>query len=354
MKKEAEAVKLILPEYITKEMYGEFLTAWNGERIIPGACDPRGNCFENWLRGVIRMRTVVPPHLVPSTLLFLVNDAETKIYGAVDIRHDLNEHLLNFGGHIGYGIVPGERRKGYAKEQLRLALPIARALGITKVLICCDDENIASARTIESAGGVLEDKRESGGTLTRRYWVKTGQKTLETDRLILRAWTLDDVDDMYAYAKSPNVGPRAGWPPHESRADSEAIVTKWLDSTEVWAIEEKASGRVIGSIGLHKDPYRDNPRAKMIGYVLREESWGRGYMPEAVRRMTQFAFEELCLDIICIQHYTFNTQSRRVIEKCGYKYEGTLRRAASRYDGAVLDEAAWSMSREDYFAQKEA
>lgn len=345
-------MKLMLPEWISEELYMAYLEDWGEEKIVPFASRLNGMTYAQWLANTIKSRTVVPAHLVPSTLLFMVDDAQTKIYGAVDIRHDLNEHLLNYGGHIGYGIVPSERRKGYAKEQLRLALPVARALGLTKVLVCCDDLNPGSARTIEANGGVLEDKRMNGEELTRRYWIQTKQKVLETERLILRAWTMDDVDDLYAYAKNPKIGPRVGWPPHTSRNVSEQIVKSWLDSTEVWAIEKKDSGKVIGSIGLHKAPYHRDPRAKMIGYVLREESWGQGYMPEAVRRMTQFAFEELCMDLLCIQHFAFNQQSRRVIEKCGYHYEGTLRRAASIYDGSIHDEVVWSMLREEYFAAK--
>ena len=192
------------------------------------------------------------------------------------------------------------------------------------------------------------------GRLVRRYWVDIPQKTLETERLTLRQWTMDDADDMFAYAKSPKVGPAAGWKPHESRAESAEMLRGWLQSPGVWAVEEKASGRVIGSIGLHRDDLRSNPQARMIGYVLREESWGRGYMPEAVRRLTAFAFEALCMDVISIWHFEFNDRSRRVIEKCGFRYEGTLRRASSIFDGSVHDALVYSMLREEYFAAKRA
>lgn len=347
-------MKLILPERISEEMYRAYVADWGAEQIFPAASDPKGKDYAEWLRDRVKGRTIVPPHLVPATLLFMVDDAETKIIGGIDIRHRLNDYLLEFGGHIGYGIVPSERGKGYAKEQLRLALPVAKSLGISRALITCNDWNTASARTIEACGGVLEDRREEDGAVFRRYWIDIPLKTLETERLLLRQWTMDDVDDMYAYAQNPKIGPAAGWKPHESREESEGVVKSWLQSPEVWAIEEKASGRVIGSIGLHKDAARSNPFARMIGYVLREESWGKGYMPEAVRCMTQFAFEELCMDVLSIQHYEFNKQSRRVIEKCGYTLEGTLRRASSIFDGSVHDCWMWSMLREEYFAAKHA
>ena len=70
--------------------------------------------------------------------------------------------------------------------------------------------------------------------------------------------------------------------------------------------------------------------------------------------MTRFAFEELCMDTLSIQHFEFNTQSRRVIEKCGYKFEGVLRRAASIFDGSVHDEWMWSMLRQEYFSARKA
>lgn len=92
----------------------------------------------------------------------------------------------------------------------------------------------------------------------------------------------------------------------------------------------------------------------MIGYALREESWGKGYMTEVVRRMMQFGFESLCLDLISVGHFEFNDRSRRVIEKCGFRYEGTLRRASSIFDGSVHDELVYSMLREEYFAAKRA
>lgn len=92
----------------------------------------------------------------------------------------------------------------------------------------------------------------------------------------------------------------------------------------------------------------------MIGYALREESWGKGYMTEVVRHMMQFGFESLCLDLISVGHFEFNDRSRRVIEKCGFRYEGTLRRASSIFDGSVHDALVYSMLREEYFAAKRA
>ncbi len=165
-------MKLILPEQITKAQYKAYLADWGAERIVPiASANPKGLSFEDWRAESIQKRTRVPEGFVPETLFFLTDDQETKLFGAVDIRHALNDYLLQFGGHIGYGIVPSERRKGYAKIQLALTLPIAHAMGLQKVLITCADTNTGSAKTIESAGGVLENKVEEDGVLMRRYWV---------------------------------------------------------------------------------------------------------------------------------------------------------------------------------------
>jgi predicted acetyltransferase len=95
-----------------------------------------------------------------------------KCIGRSSIRHELNDMLRSTGGHIGYGVIPSERGKGYAREILRLSLEYLKAKGLNRVLVTCSDDNIASIRTIESNGGVLENKVSSAGAneITRRYW----------------------------------------------------------------------------------------------------------------------------------------------------------------------------------------
>lgn len=118
----------------------------------------------------------LPPGYVPSTFLFAF--AGSRIVGRVSIRHSLNAFLERVGGHIGYGVVPEFRRRGYATEILRQATAIAgRQLGLERVLVTCDDDNVASIRTIEKNGGVLENV-VTGPDLAkpkRRYWIATGR-----------------------------------------------------------------------------------------------------------------------------------------------------------------------------------
>lgn len=105
-------------------------------------------------------------------MFFLLDEDRDRLLGAVNIRHYLNDALLKEGGHIGDGIRPGERRKGYATEMIRLALIECKKLGIDKVLMTCSKDNIGSARSIVKNGGVLESEFvNSDGDIEQRYWI---------------------------------------------------------------------------------------------------------------------------------------------------------------------------------------
>ena len=177
-------------------------------------------------------------------------------------------------------------------------------------------------------------------------------KPIETERLLLRPWRLEDAADMYAYAKNPNVGPNAGWKPHESVEESKAILESWIHSDEeedIWAIVPKETGRACGSIGLHQDGRRPGvPNCRELGYVLGQEQWGKGYMTEAVAPIIDHAFRREKLRLLSVNHFTFNDRSRRVIEKSGFQYEGTLRQGAVLHDGRVADLRCYSLLAWEY------
>lgn len=109
---------------------------------------------------------------VPDTTLFCLDKDRNILVGAVNIRHYLNEGLLATGGHIGDGIRPSERRKGYATAMLGLALEECRKLGINRVLMCCDKDNVGSAKSIIKNGGVLENEVWEDDHLEQRYWIQ--------------------------------------------------------------------------------------------------------------------------------------------------------------------------------------
>ena len=173
-------------------------------------------------------------------------------------------------------------------------------------------------------------------------------RVLETERLRLRSWTLEDLDDFYEYAKSLEVGPDAGWMPHACKEESEKILRSFIENDDIWAIELKENSKVIGSVGLHKDTNRSGINSKMLGYVLSKVYWGQGIMPEAVKAVIKYAFEEEGLELISVQHFRFNSKSKRVIEKCGFKYEGTIRKGRKLFNGKVVDLGCYSMLKEEY------
>lgn len=110
---------------------------------------------------------------VPDSVFFLYDETRDRLIGAVNIRHYLNDFLLKEGGHIGDGIRPSERRKGYATLMIRLALAECKKLGIDKVLMVCDKDSIGSAKSIMNNGGVLENEFiNSEGKTEQRYWIQ--------------------------------------------------------------------------------------------------------------------------------------------------------------------------------------
>ena len=134
-----------------------------------GMTDPRAvDIFEKHEN--YRLGRNLKPDRVPSDCYWLVDDAREHFIGEIHIRHRLNEALSLRGGHIGYVIRRSEWNKGYGTQMLALALEKAKAMGLEQVLITCDDANLASARVMEKNGCILQDKVETDGGLTRRYW----------------------------------------------------------------------------------------------------------------------------------------------------------------------------------------
>lgn len=171
-----EEIYLVTPSLEHEKPYYEMLSEWEAieHRIYPGAVRLRGMDYINWLKylEINKNKETCPSHLAPSDTFFLMNNYN-RIIGAISIRHYLNEELLETGGHIGYGIRPTERKKEYAKNMLKMAIEKCKTMGMKRVLITCNKDNIASAKTIISNGGVLENEVvESNGNIVQRYWIQ--------------------------------------------------------------------------------------------------------------------------------------------------------------------------------------
>ena len=154
---------------------------------------------------------------------------------------------------------------------------------------------------------------------------KINNKIIETKRLILRAFTLKDLDDFYEYASVQGVGERAGWTHHKSKQESQEILKRFIAEDKTFAICLKKDGKVIGSLGVEKYGLEESLTefngylGREIGYVLAKPYWGKGIMPEAVTAVIEYLFKEVGLDFLICGYYDFNAQSKRVQEKCGFK-----------------------------------
>ncbi len=177
--------------------------------------------------------------------------------------------------------------------------------------------------------------------------------TLHTDRLVLRPWKQSDLDDLYEYASVDGVGQMAGWLPHRNKEESQKILNMFIEEKKTFALEYQ--GKVIGSLGIEKYDEKRFPeladrKCREIGYVLAKEYWGRGLMPEAVKEVIRYLFEDEGLDIILCGHFVSNARSSRVQEKCGFHHYqlGTFH---TQFDTAEEDEMN-ILRREEYFASK--
>lgn len=173
-------------------------------------------------------------------------------------------------------------------------------------------------------------------------------QTIQTSRLLLREWRSTDVDDLFEYAKDPDTGPNAGWQPHQNKEESAKIIEMFQREQQVWAIVEQKDQKVIGSIGLHQDQHRRNDKSRMLGYVIAKAYWGKGYATEAAQAVLRYAFTNLELELVSVMHFHFNLASKRVIEKCGFRYEGTLRQAIRLFDGCISDDVCYSLLRQEW------
>ena len=142
--------------------------------IINGSAGlDRFSSIEDWLQELKKRscEDTVPKGLVPSSTYLGLREKDNYIVGMIDIRHYLNKYLTQVGGNIGYGVRKTERNKGYAKQMLKLALEKCKELKIKKVLITCDEDNIASEKVILSANAKLEDIRNVDGENKKRFWI---------------------------------------------------------------------------------------------------------------------------------------------------------------------------------------
>lgn len=178
---------------------------------------------------------------------------------------------------------------------------------------------------------------------------------IETERLILRPWQESEAEMLYKYASDPDIGPIAGWPPHTSVESSLEIIRTVFAAPETYAVVLKETGEPIGCCGimfadgLHSAEMKSDEAE--IGYWIGKPYWGQGYIPEAVKALLARSFNELNLNNVWCGYYDGNTKSKRVCEKCGFKYHHTNSDITSPL-GDKRTEHFFVMTKEEYLNER--
>jgi len=178
-----------------------------------------------------------------------------------------------------------------------------------------------------------------------------GTKTLETSRLRLRPFRMEDASAMYEnWAKDPEVTKFLTWPAYQSQQSADEILGIWTKSYirpdfYQWAIELKELGQPIGSISVVD--YEESVESAEIGYCIGRKFWGQGIMPEALHAVLKFLFEEVGLNRVEARHAAENPNSGKVMVKCGMSYEGKLRQAG-RSNNGISDICCYSILKKEF------
>ncbi len=172
-------IELVIPTNDYKEQVMNYRRVFleNNESFDGCAGLEDCNTFEEWIDFENRLSKKYGDGYVPSDVYLAVRKVDNKLVGIIDLRKELSEFLLKYGGNIGYSVIPDERRKGYATEMLGQLLKKCENLNFDRVMLACDKENIASAKTIMKNGGVLENEVRDDVNLTKsgiiqRYWIE--------------------------------------------------------------------------------------------------------------------------------------------------------------------------------------
>lgn len=170
----ANELMIVRPSSEMKEAIWEYRQEYfdSGETHINGSCGiAQADNFDEWLEFVLSIEKDKLRHNVHASTFFSVRKTDDRIIGSIQLRHSLTPELEKHGGHIGYGIRPSERRKGYGKQQLLLVLDEARNLKLPRVMITCDEDNTASKKTAISCGGILAGEHIYEGKAHQIYWI---------------------------------------------------------------------------------------------------------------------------------------------------------------------------------------
>lgn len=172
------------------------------------------------------------------------------------------------------------------------------------------------------------------------------------DEILIRDLVLKDADDYYEYGSDPNVGPNAGWKPFPSLEVARRVLSGNILAKDVFAIVLKKEKKLVGTISLYNYGIRKYNKVKTLGFSLSSKYWNHGIMTRCVKMMIDYVFTKTECEVLEVGHHVDNYNSKRVIEKCKFNYDGRLCKYKRLYDGRLVDADFYSMTREDYERMK--
>lgn len=282
-------------------------------------------------------KPLVRQRYLPGVTVYLIRNARNEIAAFMGLSEECIEMLF---------VHPDEQGKGYGKHLIEYA---TQTCGIYRVDV--NEQNESALHFYRQRGFCVIGRSETDndGKAFPILHLCLATPILETDRLRLRPFDISDADRLFECCQNPNLGNNAGWMPHRTPEESLQILHEVFIGKEcIWAIAEKDTDKLIGTVGLIPDPTRNNRQARMVGYWIAEEYWGNGYMTEAVNRILPFAFHIRSFQIISANCYTHNLRSKKVLERCGFEFEGMLHQAYESNDGNVYDLLCYYLTPKQY------
>ena len=171
------------------------------------------------------------------------------------------------------------------------------------------------------------------------------------EKIFIRSLLPGDEEALFRIYSDMGLCFSSGARPVTDMAGAKEKLNNFIQAGDSFAIVHTETMKVIGVISVRQDIHRFNRNAYMLGYVLHRDWWGMGIMPQAVGYMMKYLFKNMGADVVSAAHFVGNNQSKRVLEKCGFVYEGTMRKDYLRFDGAVLDSCIYSVTREEWLAK---
>ncbi len=291
--------------------------------------------FDEYLKGLDTNEEI--NGYAPYSTFFCLDTDRDRLVGAVNIRHYLTAKNCLTGGHIGDGIRPSERRKGYATAMIGLALEECRKMGMNKVLMTCDSDNYGSEKSIINNGGVFETEVEDDGAREKRYWITLKDETIETERLTLRRLMLNDYKAMAAWDMDERVYKYLLG--STCKAPEDPII--WLPKKDpnsriniLMLVNAKNDGHAVGIYALNYEAEKD---VWSLSYVNRYDDWGKGYTTEGMKALMEHAVKTYGAHAFEGECAKENVGSAMVMQKLGMKYDHDS--TYTKSDGSVTFES---------------